>query len=348
MLKFKTLLAVVLFTTLCMANSNQPLPKDGARIYIIKEGDTLSDISQRFYGNSFYWPRLWESNPHIDDPHSIRPGDRISLFQGTPPRIPSAARNYSLRNLPVIKLDPNTREKPFEYIVPPNPVYYYSQGKSQGFITKERWRHFGAIISSEPLKILLGKGDHIYANLGTDHGVRPGDKFSIFRGSAQVFHPVTGEEVGYKVANLGEIEILSVLGKDQSFGIITNSYREITKNAKLRPLEQPLVSEVVVRKGKRQIEGVILESKNDLALNSVGNVVYIDIGKDDNVFSGHTFSIFQYPRKTHDTDKNAIVTIPGVKIGQLVVLDVQKSTATGLIIKNSRQIELGDIVVSDI
>ena len=150
------------------------------------------------------------------------------------------------------------------------------------------------------------------------------------------------------MANLGEVEILSVLGKDQSFGIITNSYREITKNAKLRPLEQPLVSEVVVRKGQRQVEGVILESKNDLALNSVGNIVYIDIGKNDNVFMGHTLSIFQYPRKTLDSDKNTIVTIPGVKIGQLVVLDVQQSTATGLIIKNSRQIELGDIVVSDI
>lgn len=344
MLKFKTLLAVVLFTTLCMANGDQPLPKDGTRIYIIKEGDTLSDISQRFYGNSFYWPRLWESNPHIDDPHSIRPGDKISIFQA----IASAPGDYGLHRIPVIKMDPNTREKPFEFIVPPNPVYYYSQGKSQGFITKERWGSFGAIISSEPLKILLGKGDHVYANLGTDHGVKPGDKFSIFRGSAQVIHPVTGEQFGYKVANLGEVEILSVLGKDQSFGIITNSYREITKNAKLRPLEQPLVSEVVVRKGKRQVEGIILESKNDLALSSVGNIVYIDKGKDDNVFMGHTFSIFQYPRKTLDADKNTIVTIPGVKIGQLVVLDVQKSTATGLIIKNSRQIELGDIVVSDI
>ena len=103
-----------------------------------------------------------------------------------------------------------------------------------------------------------------------------------------------------------------------------------------------------MRRGNKHVDGFVLESKSDIMLNGIGNVVYIDVGKDDSIVPGHTFSIFQYTRNAYDPDREEKVTIPGVNIGQLVVLSVEESTATGLVIKSSRQIEPGNVVVLDI
>lgn len=50
-----------------------------ASAYIVKEGDTLWDISDEYLNNPFAWPDLWENNKHIQDPHWIYPGDSIYL-----------------------------------------------------------------------------------------------------------------------------------------------------------------------------------------------------------------------------------------------------------------------------
>ena len=48
--------------------------------YTVKKGDTLWDISKRFYNDAFLWPRLWQQNQYITNPHQIAPGDRIRLY----------------------------------------------------------------------------------------------------------------------------------------------------------------------------------------------------------------------------------------------------------------------------
>ena len=48
-----------------------------ASAYIVKEGDTLWDLSDEFLHDPFAWPDLWENNRHIQDPHWIYPGDSI-------------------------------------------------------------------------------------------------------------------------------------------------------------------------------------------------------------------------------------------------------------------------------
>lgn len=54
-----------------------------ASAYIVKEGDTLWDLSDEFLHDPFAWPDLWENNRHIQDPHWIYPGDSIYLGDST-------------------------------------------------------------------------------------------------------------------------------------------------------------------------------------------------------------------------------------------------------------------------
>ena len=50
-----------------------------ARGYIIVKGDTLWDISERFYSNPLLWPQIYAANSYIGDPHWIYPGDPLVL-----------------------------------------------------------------------------------------------------------------------------------------------------------------------------------------------------------------------------------------------------------------------------
>ena len=53
--------------------------KDGEEIYTIKKGDTLWDISGKFLNDPFLWPKLWQRNPYITNPHWIYPGKPVQI-----------------------------------------------------------------------------------------------------------------------------------------------------------------------------------------------------------------------------------------------------------------------------
>src|SRR5690606_19072828 len=45
----------------------------------VERGDTLWDITNRYFGNPWEWPKIWSYNPEITNPHWIYPDDSIAL-----------------------------------------------------------------------------------------------------------------------------------------------------------------------------------------------------------------------------------------------------------------------------
>ncbi|HEX3035405.1 MAG TPA: LysM peptidoglycan-binding domain-containing protein [Thermodesulfobacteriota bacterium] len=337
-MRLKLILTLILLGGVALAESKLPEGRGDTTIYVIRPGDSLWNISKRFFNNPLLWPRLWELNQFIDNPNLIYPGEVLSLKTGLQP---------SLANLPVVKVSPTVKMASLERIEPPPLVFFYSRSGHEGFISSDELGHMGTVLTSEPPKILLGEGDTVYTNVGSEHGVKAGDKFKVFRTSKDVFHPFTQERVGYKVAVLGELEIEEVLGERMSSARISNSYREITKGARIKPSE-PFVKEVVLKKGIGKAEGLIVETLNNTELSGMGDIVYIDVGKNEAVVPGNMFSIYKFPRRTFDLDEGTNVIIPGAYIGKLVVLNVHEKTATGIITQSKRQIEKGDMVSLDL
>jgi LysM repeat protein len=332
---FRLIIAAIFIGGMVFAQGNLPEPKGGEAIYVVRSGDTLWDISKRFYGNPLLWPRLWELNSFIDNPNLIYPGQVLSLKP-----------KFEQPGTPVVKIKPGIEEEQLKDIGAPPPVYYYSKGGSEGFISPDEWEHMGTILSSEPPKILLGEGDIVYTNVGRSDGVQSGDLFTVFRTSKPVLHPFTGRRIGYNVAIFGEIEIVDVLGEKMSTAKITNSYRAITRGARIRPRE-PFVNEVTIKKGTEAANGMIVDSLNELEVLGQGNIVYIDVGKEHSIVPGNTFSIYTLPRSVRDPDSSKDVTIPPSNKGKLVVFNVEQNTSTGLIIRSARPIQIGDLVSLD-
>ncbi|MGB0514586.1 MAG: LysM peptidoglycan-binding domain-containing protein, partial [Wenzhouxiangellaceae bacterium] len=91
------LMIMVAMLALPLAAQEVELRSDHPDEYIVREGDTLWDISGRFLERPWQWPAIWQANPQIDNPHLIYPGDRISLVyvDGQPRLIVNGGRRLS-------------------------------------------------------------------------------------------------------------------------------------------------------------------------------------------------------------------------------------------------------------
>lgn len=63
----------------------------GSEVYRIRSGDNLWSISKVFFGDGFYWPKIWSLNDNIVNPHLIEPGNSIRFVLGDESEAPSFA-----------------------------------------------------------------------------------------------------------------------------------------------------------------------------------------------------------------------------------------------------------------
>ncbi|GHA82600.1 LysM peptidoglycan-binding domain-containing protein [Cognatilysobacter bugurensis] len=66
-------LTVATFTVAAQMRESHP------DTYVVKRGDTLWDIADRFLQKPWLWPEIWQANPQVRNPHLIYPGDVLSL-----------------------------------------------------------------------------------------------------------------------------------------------------------------------------------------------------------------------------------------------------------------------------
>ncbi len=88
--------------------------------YVVQEGDTLWDISQKFLEDAWLWPEIWQVNEQINNPHLIYPGDVIGLvYIGEQVKVTIKKRLIALG--PVI-LSPETRISAITNAIPSIPI----------------------------------------------------------------------------------------------------------------------------------------------------------------------------------------------------------------------------------
>ncbi|HAG49839.1 MAG: hypothetical protein A2X87_03640 [Deltaproteobacteria bacterium GWC2_42_51] len=337
------------------------LPEDGE--YMVKEGDTLWDITHSFLKDPFKWPDLWKENPYIINPHLIYPGNKIRLYFPKPIEAEEKAKEVGVEaeptvpeGLPVEKLQKPeepaavvTEEKPDEEVVavqiPPVPeeipiVVKISSAmmERRGLISDKKKEGVGVIIGAKEEKMLLAENDIVFISIAKGTDVNVGDRFTIFTIVGKVKHPVTRKTVGFLTETLGVVKVTQIDEKGAITAKIEKSYKEILKGSKLIPYEPP-VKEVVVKKAEKTIDGLIIESLEGKVGVAENDIVYLDGGKNSGLAVGYTMNIFRPAGKAKDplSEEKRIITFPHNELGKLVVIAVEDDTATAFI-TNSRQV----------
>lgn len=308
-------------------------------IYVIKKGDTLWGLSDRFLKDPHYWPDLWARNPNqITNPHLIFPGQKLKIYPdhievveaapeasaGSTPAVPE-----SEKTLPVA--EEVAKEKSF------------TLAGSEGYLLEKGFRPAGVIVATQENRKMLGEGDIAYTDIGAASGAKLDQRYNIFRNMGPVSDPVTNEILGSRIVPVGTLN-LEKLEDKTSKAVITNSFMEITAGDFLMPYHDRK-REVPLRAADRDLSGYIVESQSGNITIGAGEVVFLDLGRDQGLMVGNLLYVVREVKPEQGIfDFRAIGKLPDEVLGAVVVVGAGKNVATALVVKSARAIYRGDRV----
>ncbi|NWG03106.1 MAG: LysM peptidoglycan-binding domain-containing protein [Syntrophaceae bacterium] len=237
--------------------------KESDDLYTIKKGDTLWDISAKFLKDPFLWPKLWQRNPYITNPHWIYPGNPIRLSTLEPikkeepkpePKEVVAEKPKEAAKEPEIKKEepPPVIEKKPEIVAEAKPepikveekIFGFPDIRSAGFMSDMDFKGIGVVLESKEGKNLMSGDDIIYLAFKTSGSVLIGDKYTIFRASEEIKHPVTEKRVGRRYNVIGNVQIIDQHGHFFTAKII-ESFDAVQKGDLIQPYSKAKMEGVI-------------------------------------------------------------------------------------------------------
>jgi len=321
--------------------------------YTVKPGDTLWDLSQRYLGNPWYWPKVWSYNPEIENPHWIYPGNNIRFYPAgdempakveaeQPMAQPSEVGDFSVGSIngpeqltdddDVVAIAAGTK---MGYVPPKRSLL-----RQDGLVTQRELDDSGVIEKSAAEKELLDTYEKVYLKFRNKSAVRLGERYSIFRTSGAVTHPVSGANFGYLTHIVGSLRIVSI---DQQYitGMIEQTYDGIERGDFVGPLGN-FDKQVILKDNARQINGVILGGLQDyVPAFGEQHFVFIDKGSRDGVEEGNSFNVVLRGDPLFERDSK----FPPELAGIVVVVDVKETASMCLVARSVRELSPGDPVV---
>ncbi len=294
-------------------------------IYVVKKGDTLWGLSDRFLQDPFYWPNLWARNQLITNPHLIYPGQRVRIY-------PDRIELVDMEPAPAAPAAP-------EQVVQER---IFTVSGSEGFLLETAMDPAGTILQADHDRLIVGQEDFVYTDIGTEMGAKSGDKYSIIKKVKKVHHPETGKFMGYKFLPLGSLELVDMEAKS-SRALITNSYLEISPGSWLTPYQDKR-HEITLKAADKNLDGYIIESKMGNITIGEGDVVYLDLGKTQGLAVGNLLYVVRDVPLDKTYVKRDVGALPQLVLGALVVAETADNTSTALVIKSAETIYLGDKV----
>ena len=243
---------VALIVSLCFALSIMAQEKKETEgVYTIKKGDTLWDISAKFLKDPFLWPKLWQRNPYITNPHWIYPGNpvRLSAFEEVKKEEPKKVVEEKPKDVEVKKEvapvvaevkkvePPPVVEKKPEVVVEKKPVEekrVHPEIRSAGFIASFDYKGIGIILDNREGKNLMAEGDVLYLAFKATEPISIGNKYTVFKASDIILDPVTEKKIGRKYNIAGNIEIIDKSGKFYTAKVL-EAFEAINKGDMIQP-----------------------------------------------------------------------------------------------------------------
>lgn len=298
--------------------------------HVVQKGDTLWDLSARFYRNAWAWPKLWSYNPAITNPHWIYPGDliRIAPPGGGPPPAPAQAASQPQR----IQGPPRG----------PSGVFL----RQTGFVEPGELARAGRIVGSKEEKIMLGTLDEAYVEYTKEKPFQVGERYTIYHPTRVVKHPLTGKTLGSMVEILGEGEIRAVTDGRIARAVIVDSTNPIERGYLIGPLRRQFKI-VDPKTDSSDQQGIIVATLQPRNLIGSENIVFVDRGKDDGVELGNRFIVTRrgdgyQPVLAHGPVDDR--RFPRENIAEILVVDLRDHLATGFVMKSIKEARVGDRV----
>ena len=307
--------------------------------YVIKKGDTLWGLSDRFLKDPFYWPSMWSKNNQITNPHLVYPGQKLRIFPDHFEFVPKEQQAAAGMQ----KASPGSKSSDISQEVAEEKSF--AVRGNEGFLMETDLKPFGYVVAVNHDRIVAGEDDIVFTDIGAINGAKGGEKFSIFRKEASISHPLTNEIMGNKVVPLGTLQLTDVEQK-ASRAIITKTFKEISPGSYLMPYQSDKTREVTLKMPIRELKGYIIESCSGTNIIAAGDIVYLDLGSSQGAEPGNMLYIVRDVTLDQRYVEGRIDQLPQELLGALVILNTGKRTSTALVVKSIDAIYKGDKIVT--
>ena len=330
------ILMLALFAFPCFVMAAQ---QEEPVIYVVKQGDTLWGLSERFLKDPNYWPDMWAKNSQITNPHLIYPGQKVRVFAD---RLEFVPKEQSAASGGQKAASSGKATELMQEVAAEKSYTIYG---SEGFLMEKDAKNAGIIIGIHHDRVVAAVDDTVYTDIGAIHGVKGGEKYAVFRRDVVVSHPLTNEIMGTKIVPLGALQLTDIEQKS-SRAIISSSSREISPGAYLMPYKENRRREISLKATTRELKGHIVESYSGISIISTGDVVYIDLGSAHGAEPGNMLYIVRDVTLDKRITEGRVDKLPQELLGAVVILETGNKVATALVVKSIDAIYKGDRIVS--
>lgn len=350
-----------------LANADELTLRDNAPDrYTVIKGDTLWDISGKFFKDPWKWPEIWGINREdIKDPHWIYPGDVIVLDRNaktihvgelpqTPaattaevplvPAVPPVAETAATPVEPVQSSDSNIRKlKPkirvidkSEEAISSIPVRVIAPFLKRPLVIENEYLNDApTLIGSVENRNLLSFGDTAFATgIPVDKGVN----WQIYRPGKALIDPDTEEILGYEAKYLGDAAVqkfdtISTLA-------ITKSIEDIQKGDNFIQSSVGLANNYIPRSPPMEIKAKVISIYGGVDQAGQNAVITINKGRRDGLDVGHVLAL--YKESEISKFKGEKYQLPALRYGLTFIFRTFERVSYALVMEVQRPVQIND------
>ncbi len=343
MKKIKTRFLLILLFILTAGCFFLSLPVSAEKMtHTVKKGDTLWGICEQYYGDTELWPKLWEMNSFITNPHLLVPGDVITLFEKDPRKTPEPE--------PVVEAE--KEPQPLMGI----DVKGMTRTDKIGIYSSKNITPWGTLFATAKQNVIMSKGDIAYVIFEKNRKISAGDEFLVGK-ITKVRHPVTGKKAGSVFNPSGRFVVLKETGtayhnkkytkKENVYEVkITGAYSPVETGDVIVPPEF-IPTCILPASNSTDILGNIVAGAENVTLIHKFSVFYMDKGSSDGIKSGNIFEIRKgnivkdpKPQKVLKIYEEELI-LPDQILGKALVIKTYANEATAVVISATEPISPG-------
>jgi len=312
------------------------LRSDAPDRHVVVKGDTLWDISSKFFKDPWRWPYIWGMNKDtIKDPHWIYPGDVIVLDRASGTLRIGGQAGGAAGN--VIKLSPRAREGHSAHdAVPSIPAHAIEPFLSQPLVIEEgALKDAPALIGAREGRVILGAHD-----IGFVKGMPSdkGNKWQIYRPGKTFVDPDSKEVLGIEAIYLGNAEVTDFA--DVSTVVITRSVQEINTGDRLVAPSGGAVNTYLPRAPDKNISTRVISIYGGVSQAGQNTVITLSKGTRDGLENGHVLALYRKGEDVKHEGKK--FTLPDERYGLVFVFRVFDKVSYALVMQTRLPVQLLD------
>lgn len=310
------------------------LREDAPLRYVVKKGDTLWDIANRYLADAWQWPELWYVNGKLANPHRIYPGDVLELYN-------VKGRTVLARGEDLERLSPQVRESSLGEGLPAIPIDVI-----RNFLNGPRVVDL-ATLEAAPYLLAFDEG-RLLAATGMPTYIKnvkqeEGTVYSTVRKGQAYKDPDTGALLGYEALPTGEVEVRKF--DSPATGVMIKATREVLAGDRLLPLEgNRFLANFYPHAPAQAVSGRIISLYDAVSQTGQYQIVALNRGSQHGLEVGHVLAVLQASKRVKDPVTGKQESLPRESAGLLMVFKTMPAISYGLIMNATRAIHLLDHV----